>query len=139
MFCGNSVESDSIFLLQKRILRAMFNLKPQDSCKPHFLKHNILTLPSIYILESLVFLKSNPTIFSKNSSIYSFRNFDYQYPIHRLKLYEEGAYYSSMKLFNALPIRLKCENMPLQLFKSSLKRHLFAKAFYSVAEFLNDG
>ncbi|KOB65431.1 putative rotatin, partial [Operophtera brumata] len=48
---------------QKRCIRAMFHLKMIDSCKPFFYKYNILTIPSLYIFETAMFVKDNPDIF----------------------------------------------------------------------------
>ena len=58
-FWGNSVLSESIFKVQKRILRCVFNLRKRDSCKDIFKSANILTLPSLYILETLIITYSN--------------------------------------------------------------------------------
>ena len=52
-----------IFILQKMVIRAMCLLHPQTSCKDVFVEHGILTVPSLYILEILTFVKNNPEHF----------------------------------------------------------------------------
>lgn len=46
---GNSTDAPSLFILQKKLIRIIFNLHNTDSCKPYFVEHKILTLPCIYI------------------------------------------------------------------------------------------
>jgi hypothetical protein len=53
MFWGNSRNSRTIFITQKRILRSMVGAKPRDSCKEIFKKLGILTLYSQYIYSIL--------------------------------------------------------------------------------------
>ncbi|XP_072934947.1 uncharacterized protein [Epargyreus clarus] len=67
MFWGNSTNRELAFKAQRRCIRAMCNLKQRDSCKPHFKKLHILTLPSLYIFECAVFVKSNPKEFQFRS------------------------------------------------------------------------
>jgi hypothetical protein len=62
---------DRVFVAQKRILRAMAGTqywrsnKPLDSCKPLFIKFDILTVYSLYILVCMKFLKKYPQHFPK--------------------------------------------------------------------------
>jgi len=136
-FWGNSVNSITIFKIQKRIIRAMFNLKYRQSCKPYFKTYKILTLPSLYIFETLSLLAVNKDkALSTPSCPYSLRRNHLQYPTHRLTLYEDGAYYSAIKLYNRLPEDLKNIHSVTK-FKDSLKSHLLNHAYYSVGEFLN--
>jgi hypothetical protein len=47
-----------------------------DSCKPLFIEYKILTVYSLYILESAKFVKKHPEKFSKNSDHPDTRYFD---------------------------------------------------------------
>ena len=49
MFWGNSAHSDSVFKIQKRIIRIMTGIGKRDSCRKLFSHLNILPLPSLYI------------------------------------------------------------------------------------------
>lgn len=139
IFWGNSVNSEIIFKHQKRIIRAMFGLPFRQSCKPFFVEQNILTLPSLFIFEILLFYKLNPNLFQEcqPKSLYNTRSQYLNYPAHRLTLYEQGPYYTAIKLYNKLPLDIKNQNS-VQLFKSSLKSHLINRAYYSVVEYLSE-
>lgn len=58
LFWGNSTNKQMLFKSQKRCIRAMFGLDIRDSCKPYFIKHKILTLPSLFIYETAIFLNT---------------------------------------------------------------------------------
>jgi hypothetical protein len=49
VFWGSSYNLNKVFLLQKRIGRIMLGLSYRSSCKFWFKKHNILTVPCLYI------------------------------------------------------------------------------------------
>lgn len=48
-----------LFMLQKGAIRAMCSLNRQQSCKEYFKTFKIQKFPSIYILQSLSFIKLN--------------------------------------------------------------------------------
>lgn len=138
IFWGNSTMSDRVFILQKRAIRAMFGLKYRESCKPSFIKHKILTLPSLYILEILTFVKKNLSdfTFQNVSHEYSTRHgFDLQYNIHRLELYTANPYYIGAILYNKLDNTTK-NILSVKKFISTIKNMLLKDAYYSVREFL---
>ena len=56
---GNSSAMKKVFILQKRIVRSMFKLTYNASCRSYFRQHGILTIYCIYILQSLCFMRKN--------------------------------------------------------------------------------
>ena len=60
-----------------------------------------------------------------------------RYPAHRLTLLERGPRYSGLRLYNALPRRVRDEVSDVK-FAKLLKDILINGAFYTVNEFLND-
>jgi hypothetical protein len=62
---GNHSTAKQVFLVQKRALRIMCNMSPRDSCRDKFKSLGIMTFPSIYIYETLKYVKSNISIFPK--------------------------------------------------------------------------
>jgi hypothetical protein len=56
-------------------------------------------------------------------------------PLCNLTLFQKGAYYSGLKLFNHLPQNIKILANEKKTFKSALKRFLTSKSFYSVEEY----
>jgi hypothetical protein len=59
IFWGNSSDSKKVFTLQKKIVRIMVGVKPQNSCRDFFKILQILSLPCEYIFSLLNFIISN--------------------------------------------------------------------------------
>jgi hypothetical protein len=70
VFRGYSSEAKKIFSLQKKTVRKMMGLKHRESCRPAFIKLNILILASQYILSLMNFMINNLEQITFNSSIY---------------------------------------------------------------------
>jgi hypothetical protein len=72
---GASPHMESVFIAQKRVLRAMAGLRywrsnrALESCRPLFKKYEILTVYSLYILECMKYLKKYPEKFKKKSEM----------------------------------------------------------------------
>jgi hypothetical protein len=63
IFWGNSIDSNKVFLQQKRILRTVLGINPQSTYKSHFKILEILAMPSEFILSLTEFLVNNFTYF----------------------------------------------------------------------------
>ena len=88
----------------------MFGLKFRETCKPVFIKENILTFPCIYILESLKFVKNNISSFNFQNDYHEYNTrygHNLQYDLHRMELYKANPYYVGAVLYNKLPDRIK--------------------------------
>lgn len=139
IFWGNSTSSKRVFILQKRAIRNMFNLKFRQSCKSTFISNNILTFPCLYIFETLKFVRMNLDDFLRQDTHHNYNTrfgYNLQHNMHRLALYESNPYYMGTILYNQLDLRIR--QLPtLNQYLASLKRFLHQNAFYSVEEFLN--
>jgi hypothetical protein len=71
IFGGNSSYINTIFKLQKRVIRIMINAENRESCRQLFKKLNILPLHSQYILSLLLFLVKNINMFKLNLMVHS--------------------------------------------------------------------
>ena len=69
IFWGQSTEASKIFIMQKRILRIIYNLKPTDSCRNTFKQNNIMTFFSYYIYSLILFVSKNKNQFKLNVDI----------------------------------------------------------------------
>ena len=108
-----------------------------DSCKPYFIKHKILTLPSIYILEIAIFVKTNPNLFPRMADVFPRNRRDNsQLCQHRSRtaLMRKSVFCMAPIIYNKLPNDLK--ELNLELFKKKIKNFLASKAYYDVKEFL---
>lgn len=137
---GNSTNVQEIFVLQKKCVRIIANIKQRDSCKYHFQNLRILTLPSLYILESCKFVRNHPEFYSilgdmprryesrfKNNLVQTYS---------KLKLHSNGPYSMSIRLYNNLPNEIKNEKNN-KIFIKTLKTYLIEKTYYTVCEYLN--
>ena len=75
IFWCNSHLSDSIFKIQKRIIRVITNSGRHDLCRDFYKKLQILPLPSHYIFSLLVFVNKNRSCFISNSEVHDINPF----------------------------------------------------------------
>lgn len=138
IFWGNSTDRELAFRAQKRCIRAMFNLKQYDSCRPYFRKYNILTLPSLYMLEIALFVKNNRNIFMRQSDrVVRNRRDDDIVTRARYKtaLLKKSVICMAPLIYNKIPKEIRKNN--INMFKKQFKTYLLEKCYYSVNEFLD--
>lgn len=100
------------------------------------MKYKLLTVPALYILELLKFVKMNRTFFRSSEPdhhYYTRGKNQYQYPIHRLTAFEKGPYYMGLRFFNQIPDGLK--NEKLSIFTKQLSIVLAESCIYKVEDF----
>ena len=144
IFWGNSPRSIQTFRIQKRIIRIICKSPIRASCRPLFCKLQILTLPCIYIYETVLFvrqnLENNQNKFITNQEIHDY-NTRCRNHIHQQKssttLFQNSTYNSGTKLYNLLPNYIK-EVTSYNIFKTKLVQFLLDKRYYSVSEYLTD-
>lgn len=139
IFWGNSVHVNSIFLMQKRCLRNIYNLDSTDTLRDLF-KNNFLTVTCIYILELCHFVKTNEEhYFSKQSSRAGTLRTKHKYnmciPQVNNTLFYKSTFVTSIKVFNHLPLELK--TLQGDKFKNNLKKWLLTQTFYNLEEYFN--
>lgn len=136
--CGGDFQR--VFVAQKRILRLIFNLNPLESCKPTFVKHNILSLPSIYIFKCILFARESLPSLATNGSVHTYNTRHRNrllVPNHRTAKFEDSPFYNAIKMYNRLPDHYKSvENK--RRFYNEVKTLLLTRCYYSISEFLND-
>jgi hypothetical protein len=87
----------------------------------------ILPLYSQYIISLLIYVVKNKHLFTRilevhNHDTRSAKNF--HLPFTNLTIYQKKAYYTGIKIFNYLPIRIKKVANEKQVIKKTLKRFL---------------
>lgn len=137
IFWGNSSKCQTIFKIQKRIIRIMSGAKHRDSCRPLFQNLKIMPLPCIYIYELILYVKTNLKDFKTNDSIHNHNtrtSNKLSIPTHHTSLFQKGAHYNGIKLFNKLPLYLKNIHS-VEKFKKTLKEILLQICCYNVEEY----
>ena len=101
IFWGNSHYSDSIFKIQKIIIRIITNTGRRDSCCQLYKQLQILQLPSQYIFSLLVFVNKNRGLLLSDSEIHDINtcyNYNLHLPSTNLTLVKKGVLYSGSRI-----------------------------------------
>lgn len=136
---GSSCEVNRVFTSQKKCLRILVNIDQMKSCRPHFIKHELLTLTSLYIFESCKFVRKHPNLYSP-VEVYRRNNRNLnklKIPFSKLKLVSHSPHNMLIKIYNHLPNHIKNIEKS-SIFSKELKRFLINKNYYNLEEFFND-
>jgi hypothetical protein len=110
IFWGNSLLSSIIFRIQRKAIRIMEGCGNRVSCRNLFKKLQILPLTSQYTLSLLKFVVQNKNVFltnNENHNLATRQRNNLYFPQANLTIYQKGAYYSGIKIFNSLPLEIK--------------------------------
>jgi hypothetical protein len=140
IFWGNLSHADKIFKLQKRVIRVIMGCSYRESCPYLFKELNILPLKSQYILSLMMFVIKNKEYFVKNNDchgLHTRQNTNLHMLQVSLTIYGKGVYHTGVKVYNALPYKLKEISDNPKRFKSVLKEFLYLHSLYTLDEFFN--
>ena len=138
LFWGSSSHAGRAFVAQKCAFRALHGLGFRDSCRGLFAGEGVLTVPAIYVYESISFLMKHPEYFLEYRSNTSFSERHgqcYRLPRHRLTKYEKGAIYACIRLWNKIPGNIK-KLTTQRAMRRAVFQYLCVMEPYSVADFL---
>lgn len=136
---GSCSRMGELLVMQKKIIRTMTFKSSRDSCKTLFSELHILTVPSLYILRCVLYVKSHIDTYiprDGHSTHYLRENFNITVPQHRLTTVAKGPNIMSIKLYNKLPLEVKKLNN-INSFKHVVRSILTYKSFYSVSEYMD--
>lgn len=136
---GRSPHANDLFVEQKKIVRILFNLPYNHPCKAIFKQHNLFTLPSLYIFESLKYAVINNLIEYENLFPSHSYNTRHQFITPNLVHYsisKTNLRNSAVQIFNYLPLALKniLKSGQVSFFLRSLETFVLENAFYRVDE-----
>jgi hypothetical protein len=139
-FWENSPYSNSIFKLQKRIIRIIADVGIRDSCREFFKILNILPLISQHIFSLLLSVVNNKEKFRMNSGTQSIRTrntSDFYQPFLHLIIYQKGPFYMVIKIYNSLTHEINELSHNVKETETSLRRFHHQKSFYTIDKYLN--
>jgi hypothetical protein len=115
-------------------------LKKRDSCKPHFQELKLLTVTSLYIYETAMFVKRSPHLFPtiSDGQLKKSRRHGHKLkaPVAKTTLKGNSIFCMAPKILNKLPKAIKDAN--IHVFRKKLTSLLTTKAYYTLTEFLTD-
>ncbi|KAG8317649.1 hypothetical protein J6590_022994 [Homalodisca vitripennis] len=116
----------------------MAGLGPRESCRNIYKDWKLLTVASIYILETIMYsITKDPLKQSHLHNHYTRQAEDYSLPVHRTVIFGKKLSYARLKLFNKLPQHVKeyLKDHNPRAMKKTLQSWLQDKAFYMLYEF----
>jgi hypothetical protein len=138
IFWGNSTGAPRVFIMQKKILRIIGNLKPRDTCQELFPQIQIMTLYTLYIYSLILFVVNNGNLFQTNSVLHEYDT-RIKDNLHFSKLQmtkvKKGPYNSCIKAYNYLLNNINVLSPNSNTFKKDLKEFFIKHPFYSVEEY----
>lgn len=129
---------NSVFRLQKRCVRFLCGARYRDCCRPLFKSEKLLTLPSLYVLESVLLVYKHGHLYPLQGHLRETRQAsNIRLPVPRLELVKSSFWYLAKRMYNHLPTGVR-DTPSLKIFRRRVKELLVGKAYYSVMEYFND-
>lgn len=136
---GRAASINSVFVLQKRAIRAIYKMRRGESLREHFKQTNILTVSSQYIYENIMYVRKNLSLFTKKGDTNSLnlRN-NHKLAVSRFRLTKVNNSFvgNCVRFYNMIPENIT--NVTESRFKKIIKTILVSKAYYKVEDYLND-
>ncbi|KAI5746640.1 hypothetical protein M8J77_005838 [Diaphorina citri] len=134
VYWGFAAGNIDVFLLQKRAVRAIFNLHRTVSCRTIFKENKILTFAAQVILDTCTLIHKKSAILTRHSDRhqYSTRHKN-NLVISKNTLMNSSFLTKGIQLYNNLHDSLKNEN--LDNFRTQLKNELINTVPYTIEEF----
>lgn len=136
---GKAADIQNIFVLQKRAVRAIYQLGARVSLRDFFKEIGILTVASQYIFANILYIRQNIHLYTKNSDIHNFNTRNkhkLRAPFHRLHKVHNSFVGLGITFYNKLPSSFL--DLPFNEFKAKVKSNLCLKAYYSINDYLDD-
>jgi hypothetical protein len=136
---GSASEINTIFVLQKRAIRAIYKMYHRDTLRDKFKDINIMTVHCQYIYENILYVHKNIASFKKNCEIHNINTRNKHklaVPFTRLHKIKKSFMGNCVRFYNKLPNIIT--ELSVSKFKNYVKRKLISKAYYSTQDYMND-
>lgn len=122
-------------ILQKRAIRSLANLEHNQSCREAFVTLGILTVPALYLYETILHADRLKLQTLEDVHNHHTRHASrYVLPHHRTALFEKKPSYAGRKFKNLLPENL--QGLTGKTLQTPLKDFFIKKPIYSIEEFM---
>ena len=124
--------------MKRRAFWVLAGVGYREDAGPYFKKFGILTLPSQYIYESLLYVRQNMNNFETVQDLHSHdtrTHMDLRIEFLRLRKSWNATLHYAPSFFNKLPVGSR--KLPIKQFKAVIKKYLINKTFYCFNDFLN--
>lgn len=126
---------NAVFVLQKRAVRNLCGARPRAPCRDIFVKYGLLTLPSLFVLETACLVHKNKNKFPPPLRTHaSRREYNIPLPIPHSSLVRDSLIYKGIRIYNHIDDNLK-SMIDMREFRRVLGGVLLEKALYRVDEF----
>jgi len=85
------------------------------------------------VIDNGDYFKVNPEMHNINTR----NKLNLHLPISNLSVYQEGTYYTGIRVFNSLPSQIKELCLNRSQFKRALKKFLYFHSFYTLDEYFS--
>lgn len=134
---GLAAERDRPFILQKKVIRLICRVPPDEPARQLFVGLGIMTVPSLYIFEVGRYVRRNLTDFPVSRSYSARRKPELAIPAHRLKKTGKSLAIMGARIYNKLPEAIRASPTE-RTFTHKLKVFCTNKAYYAINEFLHE-
>lgn len=136
---GHAADIETIFILQKRAVRAIYQLRSRESLRDRFKEINILTVAGQFIYENVMYVRKHIDLFPKNSDRHH-RNLrsksKLEITFSRLSKVKKSFVGQCVHFYNRIPNDV-CE-LPECKFKKHVKKCISSRGYYKTADYFND-
>lgn len=137
MYFNSMTQIDSLFKAQKKVLRTIFHLPRNTTCKNLFTDKKLLTVPSLYIYEVCLYVFTHLADFKTQSDVhkYNTRNKENLSSVHNESTFTQKSYINKgIHFFNKLPNEIK-KLETISSFKHHLCAYLIPRCIYDIDEY----
>lgn len=136
---GHSSHMPRAFGLQRKCIRILAGIGYRDCCRQWYRDFGILTLPCVYILTSVLYVKEHESQYVRHDQVH---NYPTRYRVNlmpnftRLLRTRDSTNHLGVKFYNVLPGLIR--QLDARDLKIKLKAYLRHKSFYSFEEYLHN-
>lgn len=139
-FWGSVSLVDLILRRQKNAIRILTNSPSKEHCKPLFVELKILTIPALYVLAQIRYMRTNIEKYTLANDIHTYvtrhaLTGDIVIPRYRTTKARDSPESVAIRLYNKIPPSIR--NLPLRDFLAAMEDFLLKNPIYKYNEFYN--